>query len=281
MTSTCQFIVSTVSGLSSRKQRCAKAAKSSRSWASSSRSVSGAGEIEAVTGIVTWRCRTRHSPRKRLSGNRLKQQTVIPGRPAGPGPETRNTVFANVFAGLCSWLSGSRAAPAPRNDKVFEFPDSLASANSGTLAPLPGRPALAGHPGDRGGDDYLLLPFSGGDRIPDGTFEPGFELGQDLLVRRADGRSRGGRRARPRPEVQHQVEQDFEGTRIGRCGFVDELLDHRLALGDLACRPSSVIVTGSFSASFSRVVRFFEPGGRPRGLPDWPFLKPAPRGGLQ
>jgi hypothetical protein len=43
---------------------------------------------------------------------------------------------------------------------------------------------------------------------------------------------------------------------------------------------SSVIVTGSFSVSFSRVVRFFERGGRPRGLPDWPFLKPVPRGGL-
>jgi hypothetical protein len=28
-------------------------------------------------------------------------------------------------------------------------------------------------------------------------------------------------------------------------------------------RPFSVIVTGSFSASFSKVVRFFEPGGRP------------------
>jgi hypothetical protein len=45
-------------------------------------------------------------------------------------------------------------------------------------------------------------------------------------------------------------------------------------------RPFSVIVTGSFSAPFSKVVRFFEPGGRPRGLRDWPFLKPALRGGL-
>jgi len=35
-------------------------------------------------------------------------------------------------------------------------------------------------------------------------------------------------------------------------------------------RPSSVIVTGSFS----KVVRIFQPGGRPRGLPGWPFLKP-------
>jgi hypothetical protein len=41
-----------------------------------------------------------------------------------------------------------------------------------------------------------------------------------------------------------------------------------------------VIVTVSFSASFSSVVRFFEPGGRPCGLPDWPFLKPKPRGGF-
>src|SRR5208282_3172880 len=36
-------------------------------------------------------------------------------------------------------------------------------------------------------------------------------------------------------------------------------------------RPSSVIVTGSFS----KVVRIFQPGGRPRGLPGWPFLKPT------
>ena len=40
------------------------------------------------------------------------------------GPETMNTCFVNVFAGLCSWLPGSRAVPAPRNDKIFEFPDS-------------------------------------------------------------------------------------------------------------------------------------------------------------
>jgi hypothetical protein len=46
-------------------------------------------------------------------------------------------------------------------------------------------------------------------------------------------------------------------------------------------RPFSVIVTGSFGASFSRVVRFFEPGGRPRWLPDWRFLKPVCRGGLR
>jgi hypothetical protein len=48
MTSKCQFIANRVSGLSSRKRRWAKAAKSSRSCASSSRRVSGAAEIEAV-----------------------------------------------------------------------------------------------------------------------------------------------------------------------------------------------------------------------------------------
>src|SRR6516165_1557516 len=35
--------------------------------------------------------------------------------------------------------------------------------------------------------------------------------------------------------------------------------------------PSSVTTTGSFNASASRVEKFFEPLGRPRRLPDWPF----------
>ena len=45
-------------------------------------------------------------------------------------------------------------------------------------------------------------------------------------------------------------------------------------------RPSSVTTTGSFNASFSRVEKFFEPRGRPRGLPDWPFLKRVCKGGF-
>jgi hypothetical protein len=32
-----------------------------------------------------------------------------------------NTIFANVFKALCSWLPGSRATPAPRNDEVLNF----------------------------------------------------------------------------------------------------------------------------------------------------------------
>jgi hypothetical protein len=66
------------------------------------------------------------------------------------------------------------------------------------------------------------------------ALEPRLELGQDLLVARADGWRWSGRRARPRLEVQHQVEQDLQRSCIGRGGFVDELLDHRFALGDLA-----------------------------------------------
>jgi len=49
MISTCQFIASATSGFSSQKQRCAKAAKSSRRCASSSRSVSASRWIAAVT----------------------------------------------------------------------------------------------------------------------------------------------------------------------------------------------------------------------------------------
>jgi hypothetical protein len=44
-------------------------------------------------------------------------EVVIPEQPEGLGPETMNTCLAKVFAGLCSWLPGSRALPAPRNDK--------------------------------------------------------------------------------------------------------------------------------------------------------------------
>jgi hypothetical protein len=38
-------------------------------------------------------------------------------------------------------------------------------------------------------------------------------------------------------------------------------------------RPFSVTKTGWFSASFSTLEKFLAPRGRPRGLPDWPFLK--------
>src|SRR5438874_1257342 len=37
--------------------------------------------------------------------------------------------------------------------------------------------------------------------------------------------------------------------------------------------PFSVTMTNSFSASLSSVFRFLAPGDRPRGLPDWPFVK--------
>ncbi len=44
---------------------------------------------------------------------------VIPGWPAGSDPEPMNTVRSQGAAGLCSWLPGSRAAPAPRNDEYL------------------------------------------------------------------------------------------------------------------------------------------------------------------
>src|SRR5580704_12388423 len=50
---------------------------------------------------------------------------VIPGWSAGPGPEPMNTGHSRAGRGLCSWVPGSRAAPEPRNDEYFRFPDSL------------------------------------------------------------------------------------------------------------------------------------------------------------
>jgi hypothetical protein len=38
--------------------------------------------------------------------------------PRGPGPESLNTYRWVVGSSLCSWVPGSRALPAPRNDTV-------------------------------------------------------------------------------------------------------------------------------------------------------------------
>jgi hypothetical protein len=41
------------------------------------------------------------------------QGNVIPGRPAGPGPESMNAGLSLAFTGLCSWIPGSRLRRAP------------------------------------------------------------------------------------------------------------------------------------------------------------------------
>jgi hypothetical protein len=46
-----------------------------------------------------------------------RTDVIIPGRSEGPGTESMTTCFASMSAGLCSWIPGSRALPAPRNDK--------------------------------------------------------------------------------------------------------------------------------------------------------------------
>ena len=47
--------------------------------------------------------------------------------PSGPGPEPMNTSEAVDFSSRCSWIPGSRAKPAPRNDDVEAFFRSLLS----------------------------------------------------------------------------------------------------------------------------------------------------------
>ena len=50
-----------------------------------------------------------------------KNFAVIPGRPLGPGPESKNTGQTIDFISPCSWIPGSRAKPAPRNDDPSAF----------------------------------------------------------------------------------------------------------------------------------------------------------------
>jgi hypothetical protein len=48
-------------------------------------------------------------------------RNVIPGRLEGPSPEPKNICISKMFDVRCSWVPGSRAVPAPRNDDVWYF----------------------------------------------------------------------------------------------------------------------------------------------------------------
>src|SRR6516162_11200236 len=80
---------------------------------------------------------------------RLLDKIVIPGRPPGPGPEAMNTSFTAIFAGLCSWVPGSRAKRTPRNDPISDTPVFDAGRAEGLTLPRRGSfdlPARAGRP---------------------------------------------------------------------------------------------------------------------------------------
>ncbi len=51
----------------------------------------------------------------------LFPKKVIPGRPEGPSPEPKNASISNTFDDRCSWVPGSQAVPATRNDDVWHF----------------------------------------------------------------------------------------------------------------------------------------------------------------
>src|SRR5690349_6833710 len=61
----------------------------------------------------------------------LRIMNVIPGWPTGPGPEPMNTDPSTICAGLCSWVPGSQAVPAPRNDDDLEFLHTLVRGDDG------------------------------------------------------------------------------------------------------------------------------------------------------
>src|ERR1700736_3602501 len=58
----------------------------------------------------------------------LKTRVSFRDGPSGAGPETMNTGKSIDFSGPCSWIPGSRAKPALRNDDVPAFFRSLLMA---------------------------------------------------------------------------------------------------------------------------------------------------------
>jgi len=81
-------------------------------------------------------------------------------------------------------------------------------------------------------------------------------------------------------DVAEHAQQDLDGfiVRFGRA--VDELGDDCFALADLAAPAVLGDNDELVNALFNRVFRFLAPGGRPRGLPDWPLTNWLRRGGL-
>src|SRR6516165_12643792 len=72
--------------------------------------------------------------------------------PSGPGLEPKNTGQPIDLSGRCSWIPGSRAEPAPRNDDVAAFVRSLLAPRVGVGLMSRKRGGADDAAGDRGGD---------------------------------------------------------------------------------------------------------------------------------
>src|SRR5690348_10340850 len=103
------------------------------------------------------------------------------------------------------------------------------------------------------------------------ALQPRLPLRDNLFVREAE-RALLGLRFGPPLDVLQNVDQELEGSPVALGGFVDELLEGGLSLLIRFNPLFSVTTTGSLSASFSKVERFFPSRERPRGLPDRPCL---------
>ena len=140
---------------------------------------------------------------------------VVPGWSAGPGPEPMNTGDSQVGRGLCSWVPGSRAAPEPRNDVYFIFPDGLESR---APEPAPGlnrgqlpSPSGPGFPASRRAVRGKLTGSSCG-RFPTNFASqsplPGLVPGIHVLRQRQSPRRRRGWPDQVRPRGSSLVAQN-------------------------------------------------------------------------
>jgi hypothetical protein len=66
---------------------------------------------------------------------------------------------------------------------------------------------------------------------------------------------------------------------LGR--FIDHLLDNHQLLGRLLPAPVLIYYDRLSESTSTRLAKFLEPGGRPLGFPERPFLNRVCRGGLR
>src|SRR5215469_5193430 len=99
-----------------------------------------------------------HSQCGRLRSGRfsslLKNRMSFRDGPPGRGPESMYTGQAIDFFGSCSWIPGSRAKPAPRNDNVPAFLRTIGllarRVDGAGIAPIAGRNLI---------DEHVCLPI--------------------------------------------------------------------------------------------------------------------------
>src|SRR5215469_12815446 len=110
----------------SATHKCERPHTCARAWRVESTRAGLRSRPEMAHTISTYH---HHSCGKKAVRKLVQKGNRHSGTACKAGPGNHEHRFSRVFTGLCSWIPGSRAVPAPRKDIVFEFPDNRFRGN--------------------------------------------------------------------------------------------------------------------------------------------------------